>query len=154
MKNLKYFMREHKEEIITVPGLESFKDENGNVIDFKIKRLTAEEMDRITEGYKKRTVATDKRGNPIVSNGEIVWKTEVDSKRATRHLIAEAFVEPELKNKELMDYYKCIDVSEIVRKVFPYADDYLQVVKKFNDVNGIGEDFKDKDEKEVEDAKN
>ena len=154
MKNLKYFMREHKEEIITVPGLESFKDENGNVIDFKIKRLTAEEMDRITEGYKKRTVATDKRGNPLVSNGEIVWKTEVDSKRATRHLIAEAFVEPELKNKELMDYYKCIDVSEIVRKVFPYADDYLQVVKKFNDVNGIGEDFKDKDEKEVEDAKN
>lgn len=154
MKNLKYFMREHKEEIITVPGLESFKDENGNVIDFKIKRLTAEEMDRITEGYKKRTVATDKRGNPIVSNGEIVWKTEVDSKRATRHLIAEAFVEPELKNKELMDYYKCIDVSEIVRKVFPYADDYLQVVKKFNDVNGIGEDFKDKDEKDVEDAKN
>jgi len=38
-KDLKYFMREQKEEIITVPGPESFKDENGKVIDFEVRVL-------------------------------------------------------------------------------------------------------------------
>ena len=36
-KDLKYFMREHKEEIITVPGPASIKDEDGNVINLEVK---------------------------------------------------------------------------------------------------------------------
>ena len=33
-KNLKYFMRDTKDEIVTAPGPDSFKDENGKVINF------------------------------------------------------------------------------------------------------------------------
>lgn len=39
-KNLKYFMRDVKPEIVTAPGPSSFKDESGKVIDFEIKVLT------------------------------------------------------------------------------------------------------------------
>ena len=40
-KDLRYFMREEAkvEQIVTVPGPESIKDENGNVIQLEIKQL-------------------------------------------------------------------------------------------------------------------
>ena len=39
-KDLKYFMRNTEPEIVTAPGPDSFKDEDGNVIQFEIKVLT------------------------------------------------------------------------------------------------------------------
>lgn len=40
-KDLRYFMREEAkvEQIVTVPGPESIKDENGKVIQLEIKQL-------------------------------------------------------------------------------------------------------------------
>lgn len=38
-KDLKYFMRSQEPEIVTAPGPESFKDEQGNVIQFEILSL-------------------------------------------------------------------------------------------------------------------
>lgn len=153
-KDLKFFMREHKTEIVTAPGPDSFKDENGKVIDFEIKKLSFEEIDKITEGYKKHKVATDKKGNPIVSGGEVVWKTENDAKRSTRHLIVEALQYPDLKDKKLMDYYKCVDVTDMPLKVFSDADEYLHVVKIVMAALGMGDQIDNEDEKILEDAKN
>ena len=41
-KNLKYFMREASdvEKVVTVPAPESFKDENGKVIQLEVKVLS------------------------------------------------------------------------------------------------------------------
>ena len=89
-KDLKYFMRNLETEIVTAPGPESFRDENGNVIQFEIKVLTQEEINRINDGYRRRSMATDKKGNPLIAMGEVVWKTEKDSAKASRHLIVEA----------------------------------------------------------------
>ena len=52
-KNLKYFMRpEAKEELVVeVEGLESIKDEKGNVVPFKIKKLHNETVDKINKIY-------------------------------------------------------------------------------------------------------
>jgi hypothetical protein len=157
-KSLKYFMREPKEETVFVQGPDSFKDENGNVIEFEIKKLPWEEIEKINDGYKKRSIATDKKGNPIVSGGEVVWKTEEDRKRATRHLVAAALVYPDLKSKELMDFYGCKDITEMPKKVFPYTDEYLAVVKLVTDTLGISDGFEGeqgrKTEQDIEDAKN
>lgn len=95
-KNLKYFMRDTKEEIVTAPGPESFKDENGKVIDFEIKVLSQETINKINEAYRKRSMATDKKGNPLIAMGEVVWKVEKDNARASRHIIAEALQYPNL----------------------------------------------------------
>lgn len=112
-KDLKYFMRSTDPEIVTAPGPNSFKDEEGNVIQFEIKVLTQEEINKINDNYRRRNMATDKKGNPLIAMGEVVWKTEKDSARASRHMIAEALQYPNLKDSELMAYYKCNDISEI-----------------------------------------
>ena len=93
-KDLKYFMRSTEAEVVTAPGPESFKDEEGNVIQFEIKVLTQEEINKINDAYRKHSMATDKKGNPLVYQGEVIWKTEKDNARASRHLVVEALQFP------------------------------------------------------------
>lgn len=128
-KNLKYFMRSTETEIITAPGPESIVDEDGNVVQFEIKVLSQEQINTINDNYRRHTMATDRKGNPLISGGEIVWKTERDNARATRHLIVEALQYPNLKDPELMKYYECVDVTEMPLKVFPRPDEYNYVLK-------------------------
>ncbi|MCD8206686.1 MAG: hypothetical protein LUD72_01975 [Bacteroidales bacterium] len=153
-KNLSYFMRKQEDEIVTVPGPESFKDDDGSVIQFEVRVLPQEQIDKINAMYRKRSMATDKKGNPLVTNGEVVWKTERDNARATRHLMVEALVYPDLKNKDLMDFYKCVDVTEMPYKVFPRADDYEYVLRMVLRVLGIQTDVADQDGSDIDEAKN
>lgn len=151
-KNLKYFMRDVKDEIITVDGPESFKDEDGNVIQLEIKVLSQSEIQRINNNYRKRTIATDKKGNPLAYNGEVLWKTEKDSAKATRHMIVEALQYPDLKDKELMKFYNCVDVTEMPLLVFSRSDEYTHVTRAVMTALGLLEGVSD--EETVEEAKN
>ncbi|MFG6378602.1 MAG: hypothetical protein K1W19_09865 [Lachnospiraceae bacterium] len=151
-KDLKYFMRNLETEIVTAPGPESFKDEDGNVIQFEIKVLTQEEINKINDAYRKRSMATDKKGNPLIAMGEVVWKTEKDSARASRHLIVEALHYPDLKDPELMNYYDCVDVTEMPLKVFPKADEYQHVSRIVMQALGLASAVND--DEELEAAKN
>ena len=152
-KDLKYFMRSTEAEIVTAPGPKNFKDEEGNVIQFEIKKLTQEEITRINEAYRRRSMATDKKGNPLVANGEVIWKTEKDGARASRHMIVEALQYPNLKDKELMEYYKCVDITDMPLKVFPDNDEFGYVSRKVLEILGLM-DAAESNEREVEDAKN
>ena len=89
-KNLRYFMRpEAKEEkIVEVPGPSAIKGEDGKPITMKVKVLHNKRIREINDSYRTRRMATDKKGNPMVANGEVVFKVEKDSARAARHLIA------------------------------------------------------------------
>lgn len=151
-KDLKYFMRSNEPEIITAPGPDNFKDEDGNVIQFEIKKLTQEEINRINDAYRKRSMATDKKGNPLIAMGEVVWKTEKDNARATRHMIAEALVYPDIKDPELMKYYNCNDVSEMALKVFSSADEYQHVLRIVMQALGLSNEVND--DEDLADAKN
>lgn len=126
-KDLKYFMRSREQEIVTVPGPETITDEEGNVLPLEIRVLSQEEISRINDGYRERNIATDKKGNPLIYMGEVVWKTEKDSARASRHIIVEALQFPNLRDKDLMAYYGCVDVTEMPLKVFHRADEYQYV---------------------------
>lgn len=151
-KDLTYFMRSNEPEIITAPGPETFKDEEGNVIQFEIKKLTQEEITRINNAYRKRSIASDKKGNPLVYNGEVIWKTEKDAARASRHLIVEALQYPNLKDEELMKYYGVVDITDMPLKVFPTADEYEHVTRIVMEALGLiaGAD----DNEDLNDAKN
>ncbi len=151
-KSLKYFMRSTEPEIVTAPGPSSIRDENGNVIQLEIKVLSQEEINHINDGYRKRSMATDKKGNPLIALGEVVWKTEKDSARASRHLLVEALQYPNLKDKELMDYYGCVDVTDMPLKVFPRADEYQHVSRVVMQALGLAS--KVNDDEELDDAKN
>ena len=151
-KDLKYIMRSTEPEVITAPGPESFKDEEGNVIQFEIKVLTQEEINKINEAYRKRSMATDKKGNPLIAMGEVVWKTEKDSAKASRHLLVEALQYPNLKDPELMKYYGCVDVTDMPLKVFPKADEYQHVSRIVMQALGLASAIND--DEELEAAKN
>lgn len=151
-KDLKYFMRSTETEIVTAPGPSSFKDENGEVIQFEIKVLSQEQLDKINNAYRRRTMATDKKGNPLIAMGEVVWKTEKDAARTSRHIIVEALQYPDLKNKELMEYYGCVDITDMPLKVFPKPDEYQHVSRIVMQALGLAS--KITDEEELEAAKN
>nr|DAH48753.1 MAG TPA: tail assembly chaperone protein [Bacteriophage sp.] len=151
-KNLKYFMRDNKDEVVTVAGPDTIKDENGNVIQLEIKVLSQAEIQKINNNYRKRTIATDKKGNPLAYNGEVLWKTEKDSAKATRHMIVEALQYPNLKDKELMDYYKCVDVTDMPLLVFSRPDEYAHVTRAVMTALGLIDEVSD--EETVDEAKN
>ena len=93
-KSLKFFMRPQEEQIVTFTGPESFKDDEGNPIEFEVKVLPQREIDKINNIYRKRSIATDKKGNPIVDGGEVVWRTERDPARSLRHIVVAALQYP------------------------------------------------------------
>lgn len=151
-KDLKYFMRTQEQEVVTAPGPDSFRDEEGNVIDFEIKVLSQEEIAKINDMYRRHGIATDKKGNPIVANGEVVWKTERDAAKASRHIMVEALQYPNLKDPELMKYYNCVDVTDMPFKVFPRADEFQHV--SLIVMQALGLTSAVSDDEELEDAKN
>lgn len=128
-RDLKYFMRDREDQVITVPGPDTFTDENGNVLDLEIRVLSNAEIQKINNNYRKRSIATDKKGQPYIANGEVVFKVEKDSAKAARHIIAEALVYPDLKDKALMDFYHCTDITEMPELVFSHADEYAHVTR-------------------------
>lgn len=148
-KDLKYFMRAAEPEIVKAKGPESFRDENGNIIDFEIKALTQAEIQKINDLYRERRIATDKRGNPLVQNGEVVFRVERDNAKATRHIMAEALVYPNLKDEELMKYYNCVDVTEMPLLVFSRPDEFQYVMRIVMSALGIGDFDEDGGDSEV-----
>lgn len=153
-KNLSYFMRSTEPEIVTAPGPSTFKDENGNVLEFEIRVLPQATITKINNNYRKRTMATDTRGNPLVLNGEVVWKTERDASRASRHLIVEALQYPDLKDPDLMAHYSCQDVTEMPLLVFSRADEFNHVSKIVMAALGLSGSEATNDKENLDDAKN
>lgn len=137
-RDLKFFMRETKEEIVTAPGPDSFRDDDGNPIELEIRVLSNTEIQKINDSYKKRGIATDKKGNPYIANGEVVFRTDRDSSRASRHILVEALVHPNLKDKELMAFYQCNDVTEMPLHVFSRADEFAHVNRMVMGALGLG----------------
>ena len=155
MKSLSYFMREEKEEIISVPAPEGFVDEDGNALMLEVRVLTNARIQEIFANYRKRSIATNSKGVPYLSanNNEVIFKTERDNPRAVRHIIAEALVYPDLRDKELMGFYKCNDITEMPSKVFPRTDEFNHVNRMVMKVLGVGDDAAPDDEL-MDEAKN
>lgn len=159
-KDLKYFMRPEAKEDKTVfaPGPDTIKGEDGKPIMLEIRVLTNRRIREINDSYRERTMATDKRGNPIVANGEVVWKVEKDNAKASRHMMVEALVYPDLKDPGFMEFFGCHDITDMPDLVFPTADEYSHVSRVVMAALGIGpanEQETDKDtDAAVKEAKN
>lgn len=153
-KNLKYFMREQKEEIISIPGPESFKDENGKTIQFEVKKLSQEHIGKLYDMYNTKKVALDKKGNPYVQNGQVIFRVEKDSVKSWRHILCDALVYPDLKDPELMQYYGCIDFTEMPIKVFSDPKEYSYVETNVMKLLGILQNDEAEEEDDVAEAKN
>jgi uncharacterized protein (DUF1330 family) len=151
-KDLKYFMRKRDTEIITVPGPENMLDDNGERIGLELRILDNATIEKIYDNYRRRSIALDKHGAPYIAAGEVVFKTEKDNSRAMRHVIAEALVYPDLKNKELMAFHDCHDITEMPRLVFSRTDEYKHVVRVVLAALGLSD--AETEENTLESAKN
>jgi hypothetical protein len=100
-----------------------------------------------------------KTTRPLVEDGKVVMKETKDNAKALRHVIVEALVYPDLKDKELMDFFHCADATEMPLKVFT-NEEYGFVTNLVSGILGITEsdeeetDGKTEDEADLEDAKN
>ena len=158
-KNLRYFMRPaaKEEQIVEVPGPDTLLGEDGKPIMLKVRVLHNKHIREINEKYRTRRMATDKKGNPMVANGEVIYKVDKDSGRAARHLIAEALVYPDLTDKDLQEFFNCYDKVDMVDAVFYSAEEYAHVSRVVLAALGIGpaiEDETESEDKEIDDAKN
>lgn len=153
-KNLSYFMREEakQEQIIKVPGPDSIRDENGNVVELEIKKLSNDTITKINEMYETKTLLKDKKGNFVVQNGMAVYKVDRDRNRAARHLMVEALAYPDLRDKKLMEFFGCVDITDMPLKVFPDSKEFAYVSHQVLKVLNLADD--EPDSQEIEDAKN
>ncbi len=153
-KNLSYFMREEakQEQIVSVPGPDTIKDENGNVVQLEIRKLSNDTITKINEMYETKTLLKDKKGNFVVQNGVAVYRIDRDRNKAARHLMVEALAYPDLKDKKLMEFFGCVDVTDMPLKVFPDNREFAHVSRQVLKVLNLVDE--DSDEKELEDAKN
>lgn len=148
------FMKKVEPEIVTIPGLSSFRDENGNILDLQMKALTTLEIEEIRKGYRTKKVACDKKGNPLIFGGQLVYDEDFDSARATEHMIVETLVFPDLKDKDLMEFYGVVDSREMPRKVFSRMKDFEYISNMVLKVNGLSSDAEDDTEQTVNEIKN
>lgn len=124
--NLKAFMKPElkEQEVIELPGIEAFKDDKGEPIPFRLKRLSRSELKEIRENNTTKTIVKDKRTNkPMVgSNNRIVYDEQYDSEAAGLEIMVECFVQPNLKAKELRDFYGVELNTELPEKMFQGDD--------------------------------
>lgn len=136
--DMKAFMKEELKTGGTMefPGIERFKDSKGNVIPFIIKKLSTAESREIRLRHKSKKVYRDKKNNnrPVISaNGQVAMIEEYDSYLAGQELMVEAFVQPKLDDKDLMEFYGVYDRLEMPQIIFSnheefqYADECLMI---------------------------
>ena len=153
-RDLKVFMREAQGNV-HVAGPATFAGADGKPIMLEIKVLGHGEIQHINDMYTMRTMATDTRGNPYIQNGQVAFKVENDTKRATGHILAEALVYPNLKDDELMKYYNCLDITEMASKVFSRTDEFAHVNRVVMAALGLSREADNADTKQaLDDAKN
>lgn len=156
--SLQYFMREElkKDEVVEVPGMETFKDENGTIIPFQIKILGVDRINDLRKIYSKNRIVIDEKGKKLYDkNGKPMFEKEVDSVMATNRLIVEALVFPNLKDKELMEFYNCHDVDQMPFKVFKKSSDYQYISEQVTEALGLtSQEDEPTDDELVNEAKN
>jgi hypothetical protein len=156
-RDLRAFMRESAktEETIAAPGPDTILGEDGQPVMLEIKVLSGETIQKINDRYRNKAIATDKKGQPYIANGEVAFRVERDNVKASQHIIAEALVYPDLKDPELMAFFNCSSIAEMPLKVFPRADEYAHVSRAVMVALGLAsEPSQEEKDKALDEAKN
>ncbi len=115
-----------KNDVLTFKGVDTFKDDNGNPISLKFKQISRAEAEELRQKFTTKTPAVNAKGNYIITDGRIVNDIEVDYAKYTDALIVETMVYPNLKDKELLDYYGVYAGTELLHILFKGKDyDYV-----------------------------
>ena len=127
--SIKSFMRSkaRQEEVVSVLAPEGFVDEKGERAVLKVKRLSTNHINKVYEQYNYSTIARDENKQPIVRNNRIVKDFVQYAEGNINRLIVDALVFPDLHDKELMEFYGCVDVMDMPHAVFASRSEYEYV---------------------------
>lgn len=123
----------HREKTKKIYISDAFKDENGDLVPFVIRTLSATEEARIR---KETTIEME--------NGP----DKLDTQKYDSVLIPYCIVEPDLKSTELQNSYGVIGEYELLKEML-LAGELAQLYKEISEFNGF-KNYKQK----VEEAKN
>lgn len=156
--DLSYFMHDTTPTEAPYPAPKSFVDKDGNRLQLIFRILTEEEIREIRKHWQKRTIVKDeKTGRPIIlSNGSVAVDPTYDGASAMQELLVESLIYPNLKDKRLLEHYKCLNAIEMPLKVFPKPNDLAYVINAFDILHGYAEpdENAEKTESDVDKAKN
>ena len=112
--DMKAFMKPELKDRGTMefPGIERYKDAEGNKIPFIIKRLSMKKIKEIRNNHKTKEVYRDKRNGdrPIIgSNGQVAVINDYDGDSA---------------GLEIMEFYGVYDRLDMPNIIFPDKDDF------------------------------
>lgn len=109
MKSLAAFMKKNAVQYTAVEVVISdrFLDHDGKPIPWRIKVLSQEEMDAITEQYTKR----------IIDEKTKQERFETDRKAISRDLLEKCVIYPNLNDAALQDSYGAMGASALVGKM-------------------------------------
>ncbi|MDR3345176.1 MAG: hypothetical protein LBT21_06275 [Oscillospiraceae bacterium] len=113
MKSLTAFMHPFEEKIIKAPLPKRFGDDL-----MEIRTLPPQVLKKLRGDCKDTKIAVDDKGNPYINGGEVVHEVIYDTEKAVRLIVAEALVYPDLKDAGLMAKLDCIDITEMLDRVF------------------------------------
>ena len=134
--SLKSFMIESASTEVGYIASKRFKDENGNIEEWRLKTITADENDAIRKQCYKQ-IAVGKR-----------MKQEFDTVKYLELLAEKCIVYPDLHNVELQDFYKEMDAIKLLKSHLLNPGEYDDLVAEIQEINGYSI------EEAVDEAKN
>lgn len=142
MSDLSLFLKKNKikKENIFLPATASLKDENGNVLMWEIRALTARDIENI------KSLCIKERP---VNNSKGVYRPYLDNSFDAR-LCAAAVVFPDLENAQLQDSYGVSNAHELLLEMIDCPGEFNALMKKVRDLCGLGADINE----DIEKAKN
>lgn len=141
MSKFKAFMAQNKKthENLKFKLSADFVDEDGNLLEWEIKHLSAGENERIQNECLDKVPVAGKPGQ---------FTRELNMGKYNTKLICHALVTPDLNDKDLQDSYGVMGAEQLILTMLSAAD-YNRLSAKILEFNG----FKDINE-DVEEAKN
>ena len=105
--------------------IDRFKDEEGKVIPFKIRRISQSENEALGKQSQKREKV----------DGQI--QIRMDNVEYSHRLVLACVVEPNLSDAELCAYYGVVDPKAALGNMFT-AGEYGQLISAIQEFNGFG----------------
>lgn len=113
---------EEKEVVVS----DRFRDENGEVVPFRIRALSQEETDAITKQATRR----------VTVNG--AKQEQLDSSAFSRLMVLAATVEPNFAATEVCQAYGVLDPGQVPGKMLR-AGEYARLLKEITALSGFAD---------------
>lgn len=103
---------------------QKFKDEKGNVIPWKFKKLSIDEYEAIRDECTSVNFADG-------------GKSKFNNYLFNKKIICNSVIEPNLNNAELQDSYGVKKAEDLVTKMFDNVGEYLNLIDYLLNMNGF-----------------